>query len=390
LGGLYHYYNSLVNNINTKGDASISETVEKIISGASSEEEKVKRIFYWVQDNINYVAFEAGMQGLIPEQASLVFGKRYGDCKGMASLIHSMLKTAGVKSYLTWIGTRHIPYKYTDIPSQLVDNHMIVTYYNHGEPVFLDGTNNYLAFGLPSSMIQGKQALVGMDSIHYKIEEVPTVQSDQSVFNDSVAFTIRDNVIEGVGLLSLTGYEKNQRTYYLTGKDKLNYKERVLGIVEKGNNKFYLDTFSIENLNNREAPLKIGYQFKINDYFREIDGEAYINMNLSRPFLNATYDPDKRKIPVDNNYASLLRYVTVFEIPEGYQITLLPRDKSGSMEKLSFTIHYKVEGRTVTQVNEIRDNYLILQPSEFVKWNEVVESLNKAYRDILILKKVKN
>jgi hypothetical protein len=301
--------------------------------------------------------------------------------------MNEMLKLAGVKSHLTWIGTRHLPYKYTDIPSEIVDNHMIVTYYSDGKPIFLDGTNNYLPFGMPSSMIQGKQALVGIDDNNYKVEEVPVIKSDLNTITDSICFTIGNNSIDGMGRLTLTGYEKNEKTYYLTGKDNVKTKEHVLGIVTKGNNKFFLDTFSMENLYNREVPLMINYKFRVDDYFRKIDGEVYLNMNFNKPFANGTFDPDKRSIPVENRNKRVFRYVTVFNIPEGYKITLLPKDKSGASEKLSFAIRYKVEGNKIIQVKEIHEDYLLLEPSEFKKWNEVVESLNQAYRDVLILKK---
>jgi len=216
LNALYHYYYNLVKDVNVQDDAKIREEVEKVTAGANSEEEKVKRIFYWIQDNINYIAFEEGMQGLVPENASLVFSKRYGDCKGMSSLMNTMLKMAGAKSYLTWIGTRHLPYKYTDIPTSIVDNHMIVTYYSNGRPIFLDGTNGHLSFGMPSSMIQGKQALVAVDEKNYKIEEVPIMAGSQNVSADSACFTIHNNSIQGSGVLTLTGYDKNNKTYYLT------------------------------------------------------------------------------------------------------------------------------------------------------------------------------
>lgn len=388
LNGLYHYYHGLLKDLNTEEDPKLRAEVDKIVAGAASEQEKVKRIFYWVQDNINYIAFEEGMQGLIPEQASKVYNKRYGDCKGMSSLMNNMLKLAGVKSYITWIGTRHLPYKYTDVPSEIVDNHMIVTYYDNGKPVFLDGTNNYLPFGTPSSMIQGKQALVGIDDDNYKIEEVPIIKSDRNAVVDSFTYTIRNNSVEGYGRLSLTGYEKNIKTYSLTGKDAVKTKDRVLGIVTKGNNKFFLDSFSVDNLNNREVPVVINYKFRVDDYFKNIDGEVYLNLNLTKPFANNTYDPEKRPIPVENGNLRLFRYVSVFIIPDNYQVSLLPKDRAGTFDKFSFTIHYKVEGNKVTQVKEIREEYMLLEPSEFKKWNETIESLDQAYRDMLVIKKI--
>jgi hypothetical protein len=387
LNGLYHYYYSLIKDINKTDDPKVSEEVKKITAGINSEEEKVKRIFYWVQENITYVAIEEGMQGLIPDEAAQVFNKRYGDCKGMSSLLQYMLRLAGIKAHLTWIGTRHIPYKYTDIPSMAVDNHMIVTYYSNEQPVFLDCTNNYIPYGIPSDMIQGKQALLSIDEKTFKIEEVPVIKSDCNLFNDSTFFTIHDNIVEGTGNLSFTGYTKANYTYSIADKDKIKTREQVLSIVSRGNNKFFLDTFQIKNIKERDLPLGINYKFRINDYFREIDGEVYLNMNLKKFFDNVIYDPEKRFVPVENSNATLFKCVSVFEIPEGYQVALLPKDKSASFEKLSFSIHYKMDGKKVIQEKEIRNDFMILNTSEFKQWNEVIESLNQAYRDVLILKK---
>jgi hypothetical protein len=387
LNGLYNYYYSLVKDVNLQEDSTIKAEVNQIISGAADENEKVRRIFYWVQDKITYVAFEEGMQGFIPEKASLVYGKKYGDCKGMSSLLHYMLKLAGIKSYLTWIGTCDIPYKYTEAPTERVDNHMIVTYYQNGKPLFLDATNNYLPLGIPSSMIQGKQALVSMGEKKYKIEEVPIIPCTENEVNDSVYIKTEGNQIMGNGYVSLTGYEKIYKTPYLTNKDKLSTKEYLLGLLRKGNNKFFLDTSHIENLANRELPLNINYQFRLNDYIRQIDGEIYLNMNLSKPYANATYDPQKRFISVLNKHNSMFRYKTVFEIPNGYYVANLPANKKSSCKELAFDISYQIKDSKVIQEKTICEDYFLLEPSNFKIWNEVIEILDQAYRDVIILKK---
>jgi hypothetical protein len=388
LNGLYNYYYSLVKEVNLQEDTAIKARVNQIIAGTTDETEKVKKIYYWVQEHINYIAFEEGMNGLIPEKATLVYTKRYGDCKGMASLLYYMLKQAGVESSLTWIGTRDIPYKYSDIPTELADNHMIVTYYHQGKPLFLDATNNYLPLGYPSSMIQGKQALVGLGEKKYRIEEVPVLSCLENVTDDSTYISLNENQINGSGSLSVTGYEKIYRLPYLIGKDKQTTKEHLLGILEKGNNKFFLDTFSMENLTNRELPLKIKYLFRLNDYTKKIDGEIYLNMNLNKTYSNATYDTLKRLIPTQNQCNSTYRFKTVFEIPQGYRVTNLPASKKAGCKQLSFNISYRIKDNLVIQEKTICENFLLLEPSHFNDWNKVIESLNLAYRDVLILKKL--
>ena len=100
----------------------------------------------------------------------------------MANLIVNMLKLAGVKAYHTWIGTRDLPYKYSKVPTPLVDNHMIATYISADKQYyFLDATSDHTPFGLPSSMIQGKEALIGLDPTHYEVKMIPEIAKEKNV-----------------------------------------------------------------------------------------------------------------------------------------------------------------------------------------------------------------
>ena len=126
-------------------------------------------IFNWVQDNIRYIAFEDGLGGFIPRDAASVCNKRYGDCKDMANLLFEMLNHAGIEAYRAWIGTRNRPYKYKEVPTPMVDNHMITAVIIDGETIFLDATDSYVPFGLPSAFTQTKEALLGIDENSYNI-----------------------------------------------------------------------------------------------------------------------------------------------------------------------------------------------------------------------------
>ena len=86
-----------------------------LIENTIDKDDKARLIFNWVQDNIKYVAFEDGMGGFIPRPAASVCHKRYGDCKDMASIITDMLRYAGIKGNITWVGSDELPYDYTEI-----------------------------------------------------------------------------------------------------------------------------------------------------------------------------------------------------------------------------------------------------------------------------------
>src|SRR5688572_9774478 len=155
---LYAWYHSLCDSIGNQ-PALLKEKVATIINGKKTDIEKTEAIFYWVQDNIRYIAFEDGIMGFKPDAAQNVLNKKYGDCKGKANLMKEMLKIAGLDARLTWIGTSDLPYDYS-LPSLCVDNHMICTVIIAGKRYFLDGTEEYIALNDYAQRIQGKQVLI--------------------------------------------------------------------------------------------------------------------------------------------------------------------------------------------------------------------------------------
>ena len=47
--------------------------VKELTATAKTDEEKIKNIYYWVQDNIRYIAFEDGIAGFKPDDSQNVF-----------------------------------------------------------------------------------------------------------------------------------------------------------------------------------------------------------------------------------------------------------------------------------------------------------------------------
>ena len=135
---LYGWYSTICADIGNNPNE-LKDRVAVLTANKKTDLEKVEAIFYWVQDNIRYIAFENGIMGFKPDAAQNVLKNKYGDCKGKANLLKEMLKLAGYDARLTWIGTSDLPYDYT-LPSLAVDNHMICTLILDGKRYFLDGT----------------------------------------------------------------------------------------------------------------------------------------------------------------------------------------------------------------------------------------------------------
>ncbi len=385
---LYGWYSGLTCNINQQEDQELKELAEKLTEGVVDEEEKVRRLFYWVQDKIKYIAFEDGMRGFIPHNANYVFSKRYGDCKDMASITNNLLKLAGIKSHLTWIGSRDLPYRYSELPTPMVDNHMIVSYRRpNGELYFLDATSSYTQYGYPSSMIQGKEALLDLGDGKYEIAEVPVIPKEKNQVADKVSLKLEDGKIKGSGKLDLSGYVRVFNSYRITGSGDEKEDRFMDGFLQKGSNKCFVEDYEVLNVSDKEKPLSIEYKFYIEDYHQELGNEIYLDLNLEKPLNNDLIKLEERELPIENDYHYVNRLAVEFEVPEGYKVTYLPSEVSYENELFGFSIAYKQEGNKVYQERNIYKNFLLLEKESFADWNAMVKAISKAYREVIILEK---
>jgi transglutaminase-like putative cysteine protease len=382
---LYQWYYSITKDANTDDSPELRHIVDSLTTGVNDQYEKVRRIYYWVQDNIKYIAVENGMGGFIPRSAKAVCDKRYGDCKDMASIIYKMLSYAKVPAHLTWIGSRDIPYRYSDLPTPAVDNHMIATYIQDGKYFFLDATGQYMPLGLPTSFIQGKEALIGIDSADFKITEVPVTPASASERFDSVNITINNNKISGTGVSFMSGYLKIAVSRMLYSH--LNDPAKVLrDYYKKGNNKFLIDSIRLRDHSDRDKKTRIDYRFTIDDYVKAHESELYINMNLDRDFQNEEIKKE-RVLDIENDFNYNLVNIVTLQVPVGFRISYVPAPASFKDDRFSFDFQYTQAGNTITLTQKIYSNTLMLKKSDFEAWNKMIRELKKAYSELVILKK---
>lgn len=380
LDDLYKLEYSFIRDINKTTSAEIISITDSLVKGTKTNEEKTRKIYKWVQDNIKYVAFEEGMGGFIPREANLVCSRRFGDCKDMASILTVMLKHAGVPAYFTWIGSRALPYDYTEVHLPITDNHMIATVKLDTGYVFLDGTDSYCVFGTPSGHIQGKQALIGISENEYKIIRVPEYSRDNTAVADTTILNLTDKGITGSVNIRLTGYQATdmyRMMNYTNEKDREKYMKNYFN---RGSNKFKLNKFEIQQTGSPNEFSLTG-QFELQDYGKKVADEWYLNLNLFKFYEHQEIDYPKRTIPIEHEYKGTSKYVTIINIPDGYKLSYLPESKSFRNDVWGFSLTYEQKANQVVLTQHFENNHLLLQPDQFQAWNKVLEHLLPLYKE---------
>ena len=388
LGDLYSWYASLVQEVNTQEPSpELKAIVDEITAGLTTDLEKVKAIFYWAQQNIKYVAFEYALGGFVPREANEVFNKKYGDCKDNSSIMDEMMEIANIKGDLTWIGTREIPYSYTELPTPAVDNHMILSYTENGKTYFLDATGRYTPFGFPTSFIQGKEALIA-DGDNYRLVEVPVMEAAANAVVDSTRLSIVDKKIIGQSKTVFSGYVKGDLFESLDNLSSAkNLNEYYNNRLTKGNNSFLVDEVVENNKFDYDKDFELTYKFEVTDHHKSLKDEIYINLNLSQ-LLSDFVEKEDRKYPFEMDYKRAIKFVNILEVPQGYTVDYIPENVSAANDFMSFEITHEVKGQEIIYTHSATLDFLTINTDQLKEARAVIKAAQKAYRDIVVLKKI--
>ena len=383
---LYRLNYSYVKGINNTISPGLKHIVDSLTANLKSPESKARSIYAWVQHNIKYVAFENGMEGFIPRDAGLVCSRRFGDCKDMASILTEMINCAGVPAHFTWIGTRDLPYKFTQVPLPLVSNHMICAVELKGQFVFLDGTDPTCVFGMPPSAIQDKEAMIAINEKEYKILKVPVIEKTRNLLVDTTWLELTDSGLKGKIKQTLNGYFAMDMNGKLMYWSKKTINENMKDEFERGSNKFKLDTFRIDKKVTADE-VSLFADFYLPDYAKKIGTEFYLNLNLFKFFANDQIDYPRRKMPVEYNFKYVKKYVTMLRIPDGFKVSYMPQSKSFSNSIWGFNMKYEQKGNEVVLTQEFDNQNLMLTSDQFEPWNKVLENLFPLYKETLSFSK---
>lgn len=381
---LYKMYAKTISKINQTNQNEVKIQTENLIAGLNSDYEKAQAVFNFVQSKINYVAFEDGMGGFIPRDAADVLQKKYGDCKDMANLLTEMLKYAKIDAHLAWIGTRDRNYTYQDVPSPIVDNHMICNAKLNGSDYFLDATDSYVIFPKPSVFIQGKEAMVQLTPEDFSVISVPVSTPEENTTDAKILYKLTNNNIEGTSKISLLGYNKSDLVQqYKSASDKgeflKNYSSRY---IQNKNS----SAITIANDDLSAKPVEINYDFKLEKWVKAMDEQIMFKPILFFPFSDYKIDA-KRKVPVEFRFGKSFTYHYEIDLPEGYKTEFLPENFALKNKLMEGTVHYTSKGNKILVAQSLSVFPLLVEEADFELWNNSIKALTKTYNQNIIFSK---
>lgn len=368
-------------------DTFLKQNVYECSREALTQREKIERIYAWVQQNIRYVAYEEGESGHRPDRPAEVLRKRYGDCKGMALLLSSLLQHEGIDAHAAVIGTNNIPFPISGTPSLAATDHSICVAVENGDTLYLDATNIHIPVTHIPSTIQGKDAIVlpqeseGECSIINVPRLTPSATATDSVCYNYTLSTDLSSLI-GMATRTLGGDFKEAyiSRYYEKGEKYVD-ENMAIDLVPLRSSHIPIESVS-KLLNSPTGNAVIEAAIENSEAVTQTATAVYVDFNANNGISLDRIDNHDRQSPYRLPSRGRIVRQAILNLPPGMKVTHLPENFSVSTPNGTFSCLFSTTDThivTMSKVLEITNTMILAEDID--NWNKALSQWENAAKN---------
>jgi hypothetical protein len=327
-----NWYGSLANGTNNLTEAT-KQYLQKLVQPFSTDKQKIKAIYTYLQNNFRYVSIQLGIGGFKPFDADFVDKKKYGDCKALSNYTQSCLQAIGIKSYQALINAGHneAPVD-VDFPANQF-NHVILCVPQQKDTIWLECTSSTADFGTLGSFTENRNALLITENGGVLVA-TPKSNAQNNQYNSNTVVTLNGNGSGKANIsLTVTGEYKQDLFYNFINQK---YDEQKKYLVDELN---FIEPYDFSLLQKANEPVQINAEYeKLYDFIA--GKKMFINARIYKLWQNPLPAIKERKQDYYLQHPFLINDTTIYNLPVELSVETLPRSIYIKNELGIFTTSY--------------------------------------------------
>lgn len=289
--------------------------LNKAIASATTDKEKIRRIYQYVRDNYTCTDYSALWMS---NPMKKTFQAKNGNVADINLMLTAMLRSKGFDARPVILSTTDNGKAYELYPIRSRFNYVITLVKLQDEEILLDASRQRLGFGkLPADLYNGYARIVE--------SPIPTLisLSPDSLKETKITSIFIANDENGKGLTgSFTSNLGDMESYKLREElKKTSLEEYFKGIKKTYSFDITMENTGIEALVSFEDPVSVKYDFK----FAVEDELVYLTPMFTEVMKENPFSAADRQYPVEMPYRINETFVLNMEIPKGYKVEELPK-----------------------------------------------------------------
>lgn len=364
----------------SEGRGELSEStvqeMRELIVGASSEKEKIERIYNYLQENTRYVSIQLGIGGFQPFEAETVERLKYGDCKALTNYMKALLAAVDVQSFYTLVlAGDYEPNVSEKFPSNNF-NHVFLCAPLEKDTLWLECTSQNIPCGYIGDFTDDRNVLlVGEDGGQLVRTPAYSASSNGIRSNSNVDIYANGNAkIKAVN--RFYGSYLDQIVYRMSLDDVS--KER--GIYER---------IDVPKLRVNDFNYSIDKQHKMGTERLDLDvanlavkmgSNLFLTPNMFNRVEELSGDPQKRLTDIFIRRSSSQSDTIKFHLPSGVEVSTIPDNITIDSEFGLYKMELALEGQTLSYYRYFelkKGTYLKSRANEFYVFFNQIKKADK-------------
>lgn len=361
------------------GSGFLKKKVEEITAGISDPEQKVKAIYNYVSQNIEW----DGVKDKYADNLKKVFEDKKGTAADINLLFASMVEKANIPVEMVLISTRDHGFIRQQYPMESQLNYALCSVKIGDKTMLIDATDKYLPMGvLPKYCLNGQGLMISATN-HGWIAIEPKVKG-RTVVNADLALS-DSGELTGKVTYSNEGYDAHQFRMEYFKKGETDYLKDFL----TGKN-WQVNKTEFESIKEVEKAVRQNFSLTIAEHTTVAGDVIYLTPFVSNQVKENIFKLETRVYPVDFGFPIDRTYLCQITIPEGYSVDELPKPKVMVLPngggKLTYNIIQNGNKLSITSILVINKSLFV--QNEYPLLREFYNQVVAKQAEQIVLKKI--
>lgn len=359
----------------------LSNDLKPLLTGASSETDKAKRIYTFVRDNFTCTDHKALM---IEQTLKNVMKARKGSVSEINLLLTAMLRYAGLRADPVILSTTDHGYALELYPLITSFNYVVTQCEADGKLLDMDATHPRLGFGKLLPQCYNGQARVINE------QATPVYFSPDSLKEGKVTALFISNGEKGKWVGSMHQKMGFYESYETRNKVKEKGQEEFFKEIGKiYGNEIKINSPQIDSLSNYDEPLTVKYEIEMDKPSEDI---LYINPMFGEAWKKNPFQSEKRYYPVEMPFTIDETYLLTMDVPEGYVVDELPKQLIAKLDELGtafFEYRISQSGNVISLRSRVKISRTFFPNEEYNSLREFFNLIVNKQNEQIVFKKKK-
>ncbi len=381
----YGKFSYLLNVGRDKLPDNIKQKVHALTDHISTDKEKTKILYEYLQQNSHYVSIQLGIGGWQTFDANYVASKGYGDCKALSNYMYSILKEVGIKSFYTIIKAGENKQAIlADFPSTQF-NHIIVCVPQANDSIWLECTSQTLPMGYLSGFTSNRKALLVYET-GGTLVNTPIYKKTDNLETRKIMGEVDE---QGKLMAMISTTYKAQKQDHLHSMLETISKEKIKEVL---NEQLNLSSYDIAKFDYIEEKTQLPVihetiELSANNYCTVTGKRLFINPNILNKSSSKISSPLDRKF--DINVTNEFIEIDSVEIllPTGYAVESIPENINVTTKFGSYITSIKMETNKLIYSRKLERNRGIYPSKDAVELSNFLSKIYNSDRAKLVFVK---